>query len=158
MSEMGLSFYLYKKIINWFFTFETGLSMGSGCVFISLLPVPHPCFEIGKNSNAYLSSVKAEKTHKFEFGSGGYPRVWTLLPCILFIKNSNLTPHVYIILFVISFFQKHLTILFSLLHKKIYIKSLTRNIWVIQICPFFWKFDDFNFIYGSFSKKKSYML
>ena len=69
-----------KGVVNWFFIFGTSLGMGSGWVPISLLPVSYPCFEIGENSNSYL--VKAGKTCQIGFGSGGYPQVWVLLPCL----------------------------------------------------------------------------
>jgi len=50
--------------------------MSSGWVLISPLPVPYPCFVIGKNP--YPNPVKAGKPCQFGFGSGGYPRVWAL--------------------------------------------------------------------------------
>ncbi|RHN65582.1 hypothetical protein MtrunA17_Chr3g0081441 [Medicago truncatula] len=46
--------------------------MDSWWLPISSLPVPYPCFEMGKNSNPYLNPVKAGKTRRIGFGSGGY--------------------------------------------------------------------------------------
>ncbi|AET00221.1 hypothetical protein MTR_5g089650 [Medicago truncatula] len=60
-----------------------GLSMGSGWVPIFPLPIPYPCFEIGKNPNSYLNPVKTGKTCQNEFGWGGYPRARILLSCLL---------------------------------------------------------------------------
>jgi len=49
---------------------------GFGWVPISLLPAPYPFFEIGENSSLYTDTVKARKTHQFEFGSNGYAQIW----------------------------------------------------------------------------------
>ena len=43
--------------------------MGSGWVPIYPLPVPYPCFEIGKNP--YPNPVKTGKIRQIRFGSGG---------------------------------------------------------------------------------------
>jgi len=48
-----------------------GLSMSSGWVPISLLPVPYQCFEIGKNPNSYPNQVKTENTHQIGVGLDG---------------------------------------------------------------------------------------
>ena len=47
--------------------------MGSVWVYISLLPVPYPYYEIGENPNPYPNSVKSEKTRQTEVDLGGYP-------------------------------------------------------------------------------------
>jgi len=46
--------------------------MGLRWVAIYPLPVPYPCFKIGKNPNPYPNPVKTEKkTRQIEFGSDG---------------------------------------------------------------------------------------
>jgi hypothetical protein len=54
--------------------------MGSEWVPISMLPVPYPYFVIGENSNSYPNPLKAGKIRQIMFSSGGYPRIWILLP------------------------------------------------------------------------------
>jgi len=45
----------------------TDFDMSLGWVHLSLLPVPYPCFEIGKNTNP----VKVGKTRQIGVGSDG---------------------------------------------------------------------------------------
>jgi len=59
------------------------MSMGSGWVHITPLPVPYPCFEFRENSYPYPNPVKAGKTRQIGVGMTEYPRGQVLLRCLI---------------------------------------------------------------------------
>jgi len=55
------------KLIFWI---RDGFGCEFGGVPIYLLPVPYPCFEIGKNPNSYSNPIKTGEIRQIGFGSG----------------------------------------------------------------------------------------
>jgi len=73
-----LSFYLYKKDNKLIFYIQDGfwyeLEVGS------YIPISHPVPVFWNRKKPKLITKSSQNGKKFGFSSGGYPRVWALLP------------------------------------------------------------------------------